>query len=769
MAWFPVGVPLNLLEAVRPAHRWSQWADGADLGRAPHCERESEYTCVLNRDFDDSTAKIRYKRGMQGRLLEEKKIGNEMKMAKVFIQGVTEGQGFSNRWVPRDYVDKGVPFKSDINDWTVRANLSQQDFIAQAWTTPNLPDTTKLGKTIGNLTTFFHDSPANFMEESIPSLIDDIGIANFTRTVLDGIKEAGLYKVLTRPSGDFNKDELIQAASFKFGPGSTVDKSGIYARFHKSNSHAPLWTPNTTYMYVGKTNSMITRYSGHENNQTSSYGDLTRNSQCRMIALCVLPPKERAGLYFLAEQILLCLFQTYRPVVYQDITNRVQRVSLHMAAKYFVAAFDKVSSLTGWSGAVRRPSFGIQQGANLSSPVLEFSVWSNRQVFVRTDSVIKDTTSGRSIPVSVFRLTRPKTTTKDHKGKTIRAFSVCSDKVTVLSAGFRINVADSSFAPIPGTPFYLVIEVYKDGTPHPHSWTRLCDIGRFKNWDQARSFALRIEWEDPPKSGKWRAKYTHAGGRRAGEIMGKAAGAEAIPGALDYYSKGISFLQWLFGAAPNHNHSWIQKWKGSARVIQAEYDWMNQTIVLKPPTEGIQMISGDAKPDSEIKAQMNNPKYGFQNVDGEFGKFTARKTVTDGARLKCDFCTMIGGNNPTLDRGACKQVTGKPRVCKNCEHLGRPCCSWTMGIKHPRTLDARAGLTPDQIRTAKIAFTALFCRPFSKSEGGSVTSAHVLRRITTSDEQEDDGSEAESEDEDEVSGGKIENLDDLDDAFEFEV
>ncbi|EMD65300.1 hypothetical protein COCSADRAFT_180094 [Bipolaris sorokiniana ND90Pr] len=51
--------------------------------------------------------------------------------------------------------------------------------------------------------------------------------------------------------------------------------------------------------------------------------------------------------------------------------------------------------------------------------------------------------------------------------------------------------------PPPGSHFEFVIEVRKDGTPYPNAWTQLPKIGRFQNWDQENSFAIRIEWEHP--------------------------------------------------------------------------------------------------------------------------------------------------------------------------------------------------------------------------------------------------------------------------------
>jgi hypothetical protein len=752
MVWLPVGAPHNVLKAVKPSSKWSEWADGAGLGTAPHKQRPQEYACVINKDFRDTSSNIQYKKGMQGRLLEEKSNDQGVRLARVFIQGVTEGKGFTNRIIPRMNIDKGPPWRDDINDWEVKVNLIPETVEVQAWETPGLQNTTMLGRTIARLTTCFRDSPADFMEEDTPKLINKIGIVNFTNIIIDGIKRAGLYTVLARPSGDFTKEELINAAKYTIDRGSKTNACGIYARFHQTGSYAPRWTSDTSYVYVGKSVDMYDRYISHTHAKKTSYSELTRNSKYSMIAICVLPPNTKDGLYFLAEQVLVCLLQTYRQIVYTHKTSQLHNISLYMAAKYFIGVSDETFRLTGWRGAVHRSSFGIQEGANFSSPLLEYSRHSAKQMFIRTDSTIKDVTNGQSIPIAIFRRSTSRTVTMATEKNRSTAFWRRSDDKVVISFSYNFDRADGAFAPLPGTPYYVVIEVYKEGTPHPHSWTRLCEIGRFKNWDQARSFAVRLEWEHPPNSGKWRAKYIHAGGSRGGDILDKADGAKNIPGALEYYAKGISFLQWLFGATPNHNHSWIAKYIGSARVIQAKYDFMHQRIDFNPPEEKIQMLPGDVRSDQEIIAQREDPKHGLDNVNGEFGKFTGTRVRTEGVRKKCDFCALIGSNNTTLDRGACRQI-GNRRVCTNCEHLGRPCCSWTRSIKWPRNPEARAQMTPEETAAQIAAFSALYCRPVSKSGSVVTSSTHVLGTFPTSGSQEeDDGSGAESEGELEDEG-----------------
>lgn len=314
---------------------------------------------------------------MQCRLLEEYTNAYGKQLARIFIQGITEGKGFSNRIFPGHIIDKGAPLEANVHDWEVRVKLMATKMDDQAWETPDLPNSTTLGQTIVRLVASFRDSLAKFMEKDISRLVNDIGITNLTDVIVDGIKRADLYTVLTQPSEEFTKDELINAARYTFDHTSTTRVCGIHTRLHKIGSFAPHWKRDTTYLYVGKSD-----------NKRSTYDDLTRNSEYTMIAVCVLPPNSKSGLYFLAEKVIFCLLQTYRQSSYADITSQIQNVSLHMASSYFIAVAEKTFGLTVWRGDVRRPSFGVQEGVNSSSPTLEYGRWSEKQVFIRTDSFV---------------------------------------------------------------------------------------------------------------------------------------------------------------------------------------------------------------------------------------------------------------------------------------------------------------------------------------------------------------------------------------------
>jgi hypothetical protein len=87
-----------------PPQEWLAMMRGESVGQPHHKRKSEEYGCMINRDFTVGANKIesiQYKKGMQGRLLEESINNNGTKVSNIFIQGVTEGNNFYNKWVPR--------------------------------------------------------------------------------------------------------------------------------------------------------------------------------------------------------------------------------------------------------------------------------------------------------------------------------------------------------------------------------------------------------------------------------------------------------------------------------------------------------------------------------------------------------------------------------------------------------------------------------------------------------------------------------------------
>jgi hypothetical protein len=540
-----------------------------------------------------------------------------------------------------------------------------------------LSDTSVLGKTITRLISAFRHSPPPFAPEKISAYIDKANIAALTMIVIKGIKEAGLYAILTS-NAPFDAQTLFAPAKYKIKDANSSNMGGVYARLHRTKKDdLSRWKGKSTYLYVGKTNDFASRKEQHKSGN-HSYVDLTRNSEVIvMVALCVLPKTADNGLYYLTEQIFVCLLDTYRPDIVNQSDTRPAMLNFYQPAKYFIDMSREVSKMIGWLGFIRRgpTSCGVQYGANCSSPLVEYASTTEQFLFVRTDVDIKCGKTGSAVPMAFYRrsdqvvTSSPRTTAyskgiiKDGVRKCVITFEFDSSGGTDGKSGAKI--------PPPGSPFEFVIEVRKDGTPHPHAWARLPKIGRFKNWDQANSFAVRFEWESPQGSGKWNFQYL-----QATQLFRRLD--NKVPGSLATYAKGISFLQWLTNSKPNHNHIWIPRLQGAARVVQSELDFMDQAIKFREPKKNISMLSGEKISDNDIKAVMNRQEYGLDRVDGDFGDFGS--SLVRG-REHCDTCSIAAQNSRGMFPDAtCVPTKHNSRLCTNCEAFGRPCCSWTSGL-----------------------------------------------------------------------------------------
>ncbi|KAF2125477.1 hypothetical protein P153DRAFT_113999 [Dothidotthia symphoricarpi CBS 119687] len=737
MPHLPPGASRNLVSAI-PTKQWMDWADGKPIGPAPHTIRPTEYGCMINRDFIDDNDKndiISYKKGMQGHFLEERFSNVNTKVAKIYIRGVTDSKEYPNRWVPRAFIDVGQPWKADFKDWKVEASLFTTIVDSRRWKTDREPDNSTLGKTVTKLVAAFRAQPPDYLGIKLSDFIDRYGgSASVSQTIIDGIKAAGLYNILNTPN--FTMQDLLRQSKCKIPSSSSSKKAGVYARFHKSGPNVTHWKPNTTYAYTGFSRDFDERFDSHRANK-ALYGDLTRNStQLSSVALCVLDSTLEHGFFYLTEQIFVCILETYRAILSIPSSGNANTISFTYATKYFLDVSKEVFRITGWCGAVNRPSFGISEGTNYSSPLLEYSNMSDKTLFIRTDAQVRDELTGRSVPMAFFR--RTKMNVVPPSGRVV-AFKHREPEIGGYISFTHEPWTDGAEGPIAGTPYQLVFEVCKDGTPHPQSWSRLPEVGPFKNWNQARSWAVRIEWENPKNSGKWQFTYLQAGHVSGGGLF--ALADENVPGSLKIYAKSIQFLQWLCNAPPAHTHNWIKKYSGAARVLQAEYDMMKQTVRFQVPTDQIPMISGARKHDDDIKAELRDPKHKLENVDGEFGAFTGKASF-DRKREKCDLCVVVWRHNKPLRNGACLRI-GNSRVCENCRHLGRPCCSWTRGTK--KMLPDMSQFSPEEIVKANAICSALFLQLPTKIAGTLQNFDNKLRALDSSDDLVDDGDEIEDE------------------------
>lgn len=719
--WLPDDVRYNILAGV-PVSQWDDWINGGAYGTGPHRKTPKVFACRVNKDINHPNG-VKFKKNMQGQYLgmdEKSKAGD---LAVIFIMGVTEGPGHKNLTIPRTAIDVGKPWQSSLSDWNLNIDLPRKSFHTQNFTSASVPDTTVLGQTIVRLLTAFTVTPLPGASSELISLLENMNVASVSQIIIKGIKTAGLYNTLSN-SAPFAYNDVVNAASVSIVSSAAAHhNSGVYARVHMSNDQVTGWKKDTGYIYVGHTQDFAARFKNHPHS-TSLYGQLTRNSkELRMFALCVLPPSQERAFHLLVEQLFVCLLQTYRASVLVNSSNLdPDYLQYVLAARYFRDISMAVFGLTGWQGGAGRPSFGITEGANCSSPLLELGAKHDKFLFIRTDADVKDGETGKVIPMAFYH--RANHCTPFLKSGTgivvVQTLSTWrkGKRKCVFKVGYRINTDTTAEDwPLSGTPYDMVIEVCKDGSKHPKAWAMLADIGGFENWTQANSFAIRIEWQLP--SGQWTYRYIHA--RRLFTGLDTKD-----PGSHVMYIKGITFLQWLTNSAPNHNYSWIPRVSGCARVLHANYDFMNQTIKFSEPTSRIRMHSGRALSLDEIKVEMNQPRYGLMNVDGPFGAVPG----LPGGRVKCDCCVLLGTRLKT-GGFACVRYK-KTNYCTTCKYFNRSCCSYTPNIYY----DSRLEASPESRVQTNIVMGALVAHHVPAYTKPSFY--QELREIQSSEQQMDD-------------------------------
>lgn len=85
------------------------WRDGGPI----NLTLPPQFACEITHDFrSQDDPNMQFKQGMQGRFLRESNNAAGLKMALIFIQGVTP----KNTWVPRSYIKVGVQLTGNIND-----------------------------------------------------------------------------------------------------------------------------------------------------------------------------------------------------------------------------------------------------------------------------------------------------------------------------------------------------------------------------------------------------------------------------------------------------------------------------------------------------------------------------------------------------------------------------------------------------------------------------------------------------------------------------
>ncbi|KAL1794664.1 hypothetical protein ACET3X_006480 [Alternaria dauci] len=705
---------------------------------------------------------------------------------RVYIRGASEWSRGSeyhiDQWVPAEIVERGALWRDDIKDWEFQMNFSPEALdrigrytaVGQPSSNTKVRETSRLARTIAGLLDEFVTNPAPFMGSKISTLLErrhlngkggDIG--SVVETIIEGIKEAGLYDVLNRPK--FTVQDIVDASTIKIDlqlAKRTV--GGVYLRYHCSTSDVQFWRKDTKYVYVGKAVDFRDRFDQHPHT-TSKYGELTRNSRFLIsLALCKITEQDNLDFAYLVEQIFVCLLESYREsvlvnvgrTVVIDSDTAIRHAEETDAAFYFRQASDKVFQITGFPGAINRENFGVSFGANYSSPFKEWGLMTEQRLFLRHDTLVKSRLNGSVMPISIFRSAKPKIANYNSKkgkdGLEIPVFAKMHQGDYFFGVSHTQTIKDGTMGPKHRQPFYIVFEVRTDGQAHPNAWSRLPEIGPFLNWQQGRALAARMEWEYPIGSGNFRFRYIHS--RKIFTFLD----AKSYAGSNINYYRSIAMTQWLFNAEPNHAQAWMTRLTGCAYVLQTVYHYHTQTIEVKLPEPFVMADGRHIKPDEVMQQMMAS---GLRNVNGQF-------KCLGTTRLNCDTCALMRTERQKHLADGCYQVELKGRkdllVCNVCLIFGRPCCSWTpgYGFKNPGYYTSnqiagvgsnKAQVNADEVAANKRWMSLLVAQPRPVQEQTGEEFKQQLFDIATLKRDDDDLSDAE-EGEDDPLGNEVEDI-----------
>ncbi len=649
-------------------------------------------------------------------------------------------------------ISKGEPWKAEFDEQSFSFDLRETNFNPTQWRNVPGSDRSVLGKTVAKLLDAWYTSPAPFMGDYVRQLIDDADMNSIIRKFIAGVKAAGVYDALNKPN--FTAADIKNAAT-AVDASYPQNQAGLYIRLHKSNSTVPYWKKNAAYAYGGHSVDLRARFLSHKH-QKSRYGDLTRGSDSLvMLAVCLLSRSDHKKYAYLFEQIMVCLLESYRSVLLsgrretfmlEDGTAELRAID---AAIFFDQVSTAVFQQTNWPGAVKRAAFGVPNGANYLSPLTEQGRNNGASMlYIRTDTYVKDRASGKSTPMAIFRAAAFRKATyqpqkdkigKPKSGKFIfhlwgKSLFNAVGKQYIPQIALCVDGTDGTIAPLRNALFQLVFEITKDGSHHPKAWSRIPSIGPFQNWTQARSLAVRIEWEHPAESGKWFHRYVQS--RNHFTFLD-----DNQPGSLTTYGYAIGMIKYFMNGIANDFPTWLPQPYTSAHVIQANHNFHNQTVKFTYPKEAFTMVSSKRKTSRAMIAEMRALGLGL-NVDGPYGEYEK----SAGKRISCDSCILMRPSIMTRLGFKCIRVPGS-KTCQFCARMRRPCCTWTVdsAIANPDKFCAgyiadgsqrEVRITAEDVDLHSKLRGALVCQPRCENTGADRSFDHRLIRLAKLVEEE---------------------------------
>ncbi|KAF5608963.1 uncharacterized protein FSUBG_4352 [Fusarium subglutinans] len=245
---------------------------------------------------------------------------------------------------------------------------------------------------------------------------------------------------------------------------------------------------------------------------------------------------------------------------------------------------------------------------------------------------------------------------------------------------------------------YLVFEIMDDDKPHPRPYMGVPSVGPFKNFNQASSFGVHLEWFNK-SSGRW-CKVALAKGPYID--LARLARTGDVEACLKPYRDGMMIIQALRGidytglldgfprrvtiasqdiSVMKTNHL-LQEYRLERQVrvsspVPARSDWQQNYNLM------VRQFSCDVTRVLVQAPTADDPVMIYTNADAR----SSGQLVKAGRRRNCDTCTLASARRGYIS--VCEPDPSHPHgCCKACSLFNRP-CTFTALSQHPRLFGNR--------------------------------------------------------------------------------
>ncbi|ETN41142.1 uncharacterized protein HMPREF1541_03077 [Cyphellophora europaea CBS 101466] len=420
--------------------------------------------------------------------------------------------------------------------------------------------------------------------------------------ILRGIPDA-TKDILNMP------DFTVQDVATYLPSATDMTTPGVYTRIYLDYDGQP---NRLASQYVGKSINPSKRHTEHEYSTepftTSNHYKRAVGAKKRYMRL-LWQPKPAPGsvdytkseidhLMAIVEQLFVDLFECYCEEVYSyqpheshnssaNLKEQEDKLARYMQDKTMAHALTVSAQssfvVSNWPGASSRTSYGAEGGCNWVSPLTEIN---------HADKMVWTLQSFASNNLDVFRRSATRITSAETPGSigdqnarnlTFHVVSAPNHGPGQPRPKFSPTIA-KNLGLRSGQWIFPCIEMTKDGSPHHRNWAHLPTIGPWKDWDRARSWALKIEWQEPATSSNASPPWKHAyiRSQKPMDLRKVCVNKPDAAGSHQAYAQGIAIYRMLrqIKLEPEYCPNWMIDY-GIAHIKQQYLDFLSQTIRIR--------------------------------------------------------------------------------------------------------------------------------------------------------------------------------------------